>query len=93
MTANLATRKMLTCFTFLPNLASELTSVGYAMADYRVYLVGNDGNFCDVVPLVCADDAEAIEHAQRLAVGHDVELWQLDRKVAVFEDKDKNTMK
>jgi hypothetical protein len=42
---------------------------------------------------VCADDAEAIEHAQRLAVGHDVELWQLDRKVAVFEDKDKNTMK
>ena len=63
------------------------------MADYRVYLVGTDGNFSDVVPLVCADDAEAIEHAQRLAVGHDVELWQLDRKVAVFEDKDKNTMK
>ena len=64
-----------------------------SMADYRVYLVGNDGNFCDVVPLVCADDAEAIEHVQRLAVAHDVELWQLDRKVAVFQDQDKNTMK
>jgi len=63
------------------------------MADYRVHLVGTDGNFCDVVPLVCADDAEAIEYAQRLAVGHDVELWQLNRKVAVFQDKDKNTMK
>ena len=46
-----------------------------------------------MVPLVCADGAEAILLAQRLAVGHDVELWQLDRKVAVFEDKDKNTMK
>jgi hypothetical protein len=83
---------MLTCFTFLPNLVSGLTPVGYAMADYRVYLVGTDGNFCDVVPLVCADDVEAIEHAQRLAVGYDVELWQLDRKIAVFQDKDKNTM-
>ena len=68
MTANLAQRRMLTCFTFLSNLASGLTPVGYAMADYRVYLVGIDGNFCDVVPLVCADDAEAVEHAQRLAV-------------------------
>ena len=72
-----------------PELASGLPPVGYAMADYRVYLVGTDGSFCDVVPLVCADDAEAIEHAQRLAVGHDVELWQLDRNVAVFQDKDK----
>jgi hypothetical protein len=84
---------MLTCFTFLTNLASGPASVGYAMADYRVYLVGTDGHFSDVVPLVCADDAEAIEHAQRLAVGHDVELWQLDRKVAVFPDQDKNAMK
>jgi hypothetical protein len=61
------------------------------MADYRVYLVGTDGNFYDVVPLVCTDDAEAIEHAQRLAVGYDVELWQLVRKIAVFQDQDKNT--
>ena len=59
------------------------------MADYRVYLVGTDGNFYSVVPLVCADDAEAIEHAQRLAVGHDVELWQLDRKVAVIPGQNK----
>jgi len=54
------------------------------MADYRVYLVGEDGHFYDAVPLVCADDAEAIEQAKRLAVGRPVELWQLDRKVAVF---------
>ena len=37
------------------------------MADYRVYLLDTDGSFYSVVPLVCADDGEAIEHAQRLA--------------------------
>ena len=37
------------------------------MADYRVYLVGEDGHFYDVVPLVCADDTEAMEQSNRLA--------------------------
>ena len=36
-----------------------------SMADYRVYLVGTDGIFYEVVPLVCADDAEAIEHVNQ----------------------------
>lgn len=63
------------------------------MSDYRVYLVGTDGNFCDVVPLVCADDEEAIEQARELAIGHDVELWQLDRKVATFADRNKTTLR
>ena len=31
------------------------------MADYRVYLLDTDGSFYSVVPLVCADDGEAIE--------------------------------
>jgi hypothetical protein len=59
------------------------------MPDYRVYKVGLDGHFYDAVPLICADDAEAIEMALELAVGHDVELWQLDRKVATFPDRNK----
>ena len=59
------------------------------MAEYRVYLVGRDDHFYDAIPLICANDAEAIEHARRLAVGHGVELWQLDRKVAVFPDQNK----
>jgi hypothetical protein len=52
------------------------------MADYRVYVVGDDGHFFKSVPFVCADDAEAIEKAKQL--DHDVELWQLDRKVAML---------
>jgi hypothetical protein len=59
------------------------------MADYRVYLVGPDGHFYEAVPLICADDAEAIERALRLASDHDVELWQLDRKVATFTARNK----
>jgi hypothetical protein len=56
----------------------------HAMADYRAYLVDEDGHFSEAVPLICADDTEAIEKAQPLAVNKDVELWQLDRKVAVL---------
>ena len=54
------------------------------MADYRVYLIGEDGHFFKAVPFVCADDAEAMEKAKPLAIDHNVELWQLDRKVATF---------
>jgi len=57
------------------------------MAEYRAYLVDTDGHFYDVVPLICVDDAEALEKAKPLAVGHDVELWQLDRKVATLNHK------
>ena len=52
------------------------------MLDYRVYLIGSDGLFHNAVPLKCGDDDEAIEKARQLVDGHDVELWQLDRKVA-----------
>jgi hypothetical protein len=40
-----------------------------------------------VVPLDCADDAEAMERAKQLLDGHDIELWQLDRKVARLDRK------
>ena len=61
------------------------------MADYRVYLLDTDGSFYSVVPLVCTDDGEANEHAQWLALDRDVELWQLDRKVAVIQDQNRST--
>jgi hypothetical protein len=32
-----------------------------------------------------------MEKAKPLAVGHDVELWQLDRKVATFNQMPKKT--
>ena len=57
------------------------------MDEYRVYFVDTDDHFYDAVRLICADDAEAIDRAKWLAIGHGVELWQLDRKVAVFPDQ------
>jgi hypothetical protein len=66
-----------------PDLASG------TMAEYRVYLIDSDDRFYDVVPLICADDDEAMEKAKHLAGGHDVELWQRDRKVARFDHKPK----
>jgi hypothetical protein len=58
------------------------------MAQYRAYLIGDDGHFHDVVPLVCDDDAEAIAMAERLAIDHDVEL---DRKITAFSRKPKTS--
>jgi hypothetical protein len=55
------------------------------MAEYRAYLVDSDGHFYEAVPLICADDGEAMEKAKQLAVGHDVEVWQLDRKIATLK--------
>ena len=45
----------------------------------------NDGHFTGVFDLECADDAEAMERAKQLVDGHDVELWQLARKITVFK--------
>jgi hypothetical protein len=58
-----------------------------AMAEYRAYLIGSDGHFYDVVPLICEVDAEANVKAKQLVNGRDVELWQLDRKIATFSHK------
>jgi hypothetical protein len=59
------------------------------MADYRVYVIGFDGHFKSTSELDCADDEAAKIAAQRLVDGHDVELWQRDRKVATFQHKPK----
>jgi hypothetical protein len=59
------------------------------MPEYRAYLVGHDGHFSEAVPLVCGDDDEAMKKAKQLVDGHDVELWQRDRKIATFERKPK----
>ena len=59
------------------------------MPEYRAYLIGSDGHFQQAVPLDCADDDAAKQAAEQLVDGHDVELWQLDRKIATFNHKPK----
>jgi hypothetical protein len=55
------------------------------MNDYRVYLMGPDGHIVERIDLLCADDDAAKERAKQLVDGHDVELWQLGRQIAVFK--------
>jgi hypothetical protein len=51
-------------------------------------VIGHDGRIADALGFVSDDDAAAIEKAKRLVNGHDIELWQLDRKVATFQHKE-----
>lgn len=59
------------------------------MPEYRAYIIGLDGHFQKSVPLECADDDAAKAQAKQLVDGHDIELWQRDRKIATFERKPK----
>ena len=45
------------------------------MPEYRAYIVNVEGHFSGFEPMVCADDAEAIEKASNLVVDHEIELW------------------
>ena len=44
------------------------------MADYRVYTIGDDGNFINSRAFSCDNDPDAIEWAKQLVDGHDIEL-------------------
>jgi hypothetical protein len=55
-----------------------------ALPQYRLHLLGRDGQFINGVILACADDAAAIEAAKRHADGYDIEVWDRSRKVATL---------
>lgn len=57
------------------------------MTDYRVYFLGNDGHVVSAIHLDCPDDSAAIDTAKQYLDGHDIELWQRDRKIAKFGRK------
>lgn len=55
------------------------------MPGYRAYIIGIDGRFLRAIELVCPDDDTAKQYAKQLVDGHDVELWQGDRKIELFK--------
>jgi hypothetical protein len=57
------------------------------MVDYHAYIIGEDGLSIKSISLECADDLAAIEYAVQLIDGHDVELWEGDRRIARFDGK------
>jgi hypothetical protein len=55
------------------------------MADYRAYIVGEDGHFSDCHGRICSDDRDAVEWAKQLVDGLAIELWYGERFVAKLE--------
>jgi hypothetical protein len=59
-------------------------TVETSVKEYRVYTVDTDGHFLKTIKLDCPDGAAAVKTAKQYIDGRDIELWQLDRKVATF---------
>jgi hypothetical protein len=57
--------------------------------EYRAYIVGDDGHFHSSTVIEAPDDDAALEAAKPLVDGHDVEVWERDRKVAILPHKSK----
>lgn len=52
------------------------------MADYRIYLIGEDAELLNTVEIGCLDDAQAIQEMKFYAASAPrMELWLGDRRV------------
>jgi hypothetical protein len=49
---------------------------------FRIYKIGSHGHYIGVQEIECANDQEAIQNAQQIVDGHDVELWERGRFIA-----------
>lgn len=63
------------------------------MTHYRAYLLDQHHHVISVAHLQCANEQEARERAEQLVDVNDVELWHLDRRIAVFEAVTSRTSK
>jgi hypothetical protein len=54
------------------------------MAEYRAYMMGEDGHIRSYRAFVCDGDADAMVWAKQLLDGNDIELWSGDRFVIRF---------
>lgn len=57
------------------------------MAEYRAYIIGDDGHFISFRAFVCDTDDDATVWAKQLVDGHDIELWNGERRVIRLSHK------
>jgi hypothetical protein len=60
------------------------------MPNYRIYTVGGDGHFSGVEDIKCVDDQEAVQKAQQVLDGKDIELWERGRFIMRLTSKSKS---
>ncbi|MFK4486691.1 hypothetical protein [Bradyrhizobium sp. USDA 336] len=53
--------------------------------DYRAYIMSEDGHISGVHEFECADDEGAKAKAAQMLDGHDLEVWQRERRVAILK--------
>ena len=58
------------------------------MAEYRVYAIGPDGHIFDATPLVCRDDADAIEQSRSVFRDQIIKVWSGARFVIRLDRRD-----
>ena len=61
------------------------------MQQYRLYTFRDDGHFSGVQRIECADEREAVKQARRLVNFQDGEVWERDRLIARFPERQKTT--
>jgi hypothetical protein len=54
------------------------------MQEYRAFVIGPDGHVMLRHDFSARDDEAAKQFAQRYVDGHDIEVWQLERRIAVL---------
>jgi hypothetical protein len=54
---------------------------------YKIYFIGEDGRFFKAIDIDCGDGAAAVAETKAMVDGHDLELWQSDRRIARFDGK------
>jgi hypothetical protein len=59
-------------FIFQPRYGSP--SREFSVAEYRAYVVGDDGHFISFRAFACDSDADTTTWAKQLVDGHDIEL-------------------
>jgi hypothetical protein len=65
-------------------LAEASIKTAARMDGFYAYIVDANGHVLRRVDLAFESEDTARERAKQLVDGHDVEVWQLDRKIATF---------
>ncbi len=55
------------------------------MIEYQMRIIGTDGRLRRTIGLLCPDDECAKDYAREVVHGHDIELWQGERRVERFK--------
>jgi hypothetical protein len=55
------------------------------MGDYRAFVLGEDGHIYEARAFEAASDEVAVKAARSLMNRQGIEIWQLDRKVAILD--------